>query len=177
MTDNTNNTTPNFDDLSRGELVDLIVSANNQVTDLTDAVDNLRQGIVERDLNVVKLKDCIRAVVGKFTSKLVDGEDVKIDDWDALQEYFEEFEDIADLNAPVREVAFSVTLSTVVSGKMFVTDPNLDESDAEVRLIDQMDLFQNVDFLPDSCDGIDDIETDNYYLDFEVEDSSFDWND
>lgn len=172
MTDN-NNTTINFDDLGRTELIDLLESANNQVHDLTVAVDNLRQGIVDRDLNVVNLKDKIRAVVDKFRSALIEGDDVTIDDWDSLQEWFDDFDGIADLNAPVRTVEFEICLSTVITGRAEVTDGSLDESDIQDAIMDSLDLSQRLDIVPSYIDGFENVETDSYYNDFEVDDSTF----
>ena len=175
MTDN-NNTTPNFDDFSRSELVDLIVSANNQVTELTDTVDNLRQGIVDRDLKAVELKDCIRAVVDKFRSELVDDGGVTIDDWDTLREWFDDFDGIADLEPPTRTLEWEITLVTTVSGTAVVTDSSLDESDIEDAFISGLDLSQRLSIVPTRLDGFDDIDSsDNgYQSEFEVDRSSFD---
>ena len=175
MTDN-NNTTPNFDDFSRSELVDLIVSANNQVTDLTDTVDNLRQGIVDRDLKAVELKDCIRAVVDKFRSELVDDGSVTIGEWDDLREWFDDFDGIADLEPPTRTLEWEITLVTTVSGTAVVTDSSLDESDIEDAFISGLDLSQRLRVVPTQLDGFDDIDSsDNgYQSEFEVDRSSFD---
>jgi hypothetical protein len=163
-----NSTTPNFDDFSRIELVDLIVSANNQVTDLTDAVDNLRQGIVDRDLNVVKLKDCIRAVVDKFRSELIEENDVTISDWDDLQEWFDDFDGIADLAPPVRTFHFEVDLSTTKRFTADVTDPSLGESDILDMLINGLDTYQRIRFLPSDLGGIEGIEDDDHSTEFEI---------
>ena len=175
MTDN-NNTTPNFDDFSRSELVDLIVSANNQVTELTDTVDNLRQGIVDRDLKAVELKDCIRAVVDKFRSELVDDGSVTIEEWDDLREWFDDFDGIADLEPPTRTLEWEITLVTTVSGTAVVTDSSLDESDIEDAFISGLDLSQRLRVVPTQLDGFDDIDSsDNgYQSEFEVDRSSFD---
>jgi len=175
MTDN-NNTTPNFDDFSRSELVDLIVSANNQVTDLTDTVDNLRQGIVDRDLNVLKLKERIVAVVDKFRSELVDDGSVTIEEWDDLREWFDDFDGIADLEPPTRTLEWEITLVTTVSGTAVVTDSSLDESDIEDAFISGLDLSQRLSIVPTRLDGFDDIDSsDNgYQSEFEVDRSSFD---
>ena len=175
MTDN-NNTTPNFDDFSRSELVDLIVSANNQVTELTDTVDNLRQGIVDRDLKAVELKDCIRAVVDKFRSELVDDGSVTIGEWDDLREWFDDFDGIADLEPPTRTLEWEITLVTTVSGTAVVTDSSLDESDIEDAFISGLDLSQRLRVVPTQLDGFDDIDSsDNgYQSEFEVDRSSFD---
>ena len=175
MTDN-NNTTPNFDDFSRSELVDLIVSANNQVTELTDTVDNLRQGIVDRDLKAVELKDCIRAVVDKFRSELVDDGSVTIGEWDDLREWFDDFDGIADLEPPTRTLEWEITLVTTVSGTAVVTDSSLDESDIEDAFISGLDLSQRLSIVPTRLDGFDDIDSsDNgYQSEFEVDRSSFD---
>lgn len=164
----------NYNEMTRQELIDMLIQRHSAVERTNENLRSEMDG-VQRRLDTLRAD--VRDVVEKFRQGLVNDEKVVVNDFDDLREVFDKFEQFCELDPPLREVAFSVTLSTVVSGKMFVTDPNLDESDAEERLIDQMDLFQNVDFLPNSCDGIEDIETDNYYLDFEVEDSSFDWED
>lgn len=172
MTDN-NNINDNLLALSRSELIDRLMSANNEITNLTETVDNLRQGIVDRDLNVVNLKDKIRAVVDKFRSALIEGDDVTIDDWDALQEWFDDFDGIADLSAPVRTVEFEICLSTVITGRAEVTDGSLDEDEIREIIIEGLDLSQRLDVVPSYLDGFENIETDSYYNDFEVEDSTF----
>ena len=164
MTDN-NNTTINFDDLGRTELIDLLESANNQVTNLVESIDTLRE---ENSKNVER----IRAVVDKFRTALIDGDDVTIDDWDALQEYFDDFDGIADLEPPVRMATFEVSMSTTKRFTVRITDPSLDESDIEGRLIDALDTYQRVDFLPSDLDGIEDIEDDDYSTDFEIDSTS-----
>ena len=165
MTDN-NNTTINFDDLGRTELIDLLESANNQVTNLVESIDTLRE---ENSKNVER----IRAVVDKFRSALIEGDDVTIDDWDALQEWFDDFDGIADLSAPVRTVEFEICLSTVITGRAEVTDGSLDESDIQEAIMDSLDLSQRLDIVPSYIDGFENVETDSYYNDFEVDDSTF----
>ena len=167
-----NNNTADYGDRSSHELVQLLHVRDAQVHDLTIAVDNLRQGIVDRDLNVVNLKDKIRSVVDKFRTALIDGDDVTIDDWDALQEYFDDFDGIADLEPPVRMATFEVSMSTTKRFTVRITDPSLDESDIEGRLIDALDTYQRVDFLPSDLDGIEDIEDDDYSTDFEIDSTS-----
>lgn len=164
MTDN-NNTTINFDDLGRTELIDLLESANNQVTNLVESIDTLRE---ENSKNVER----IRAVVDRFRTALIDGDDVTIDDWDSLQEWFDDFEGIADLEPPVRMATFEVSMSTTKRFTVRVTDPSLDESDIESRLVDALDTYQRVDFLPSDLDGIEDIEDDEYSTDFEIDSTS-----
>lgn len=165
MTDN-NNTTINFDDLGRTELIDLLESANNQVANLVESIDTLRE---ENSKNVER----IRAVVDKFRSALIEGDDVTIDDWDALQEWFDDFDGIADLSAPVRTVEFEICLSTVITGRAEVTDGSLDESDIQEAIMDSLDLSQRLDIVPSYIDGFENVETDSYYNDFEVDDSTF----
>ena len=126
---------------------------------------------------MVKLKDKIRAVVDKFRSALIEGDDVTIDDWDALQEWFDDFEGIADLEPPVRHFTFEFTLSTTKSFSVRVSDPSLDESDIEDMLIDAIDTYQRIDFLPTDLDGIDDIEDEGYSTDFDVDDATLTSND
>lgn len=174
MEDNNNN--DNLLSLDRSELIDRLMSANAQVHDLTIAVDNLRDAIVNRDQNVVNLKDKIRSVVDKFRSALIEGDDVTIDDWDALQEYFDDFDGIADLAPPTRTVNFSITMSTTFTGRATVTDPSLDESDVEELIINSLDTSQHLDLLPDEVDGVECIEHD-YYIDFDIDDSNFDLED
>jgi hypothetical protein len=169
MTDN-NNTTINFDDLGRTELIDLLESANNQVTNLVESIDTLRE---ENSKNVER----IRAVVDKFRSALIEGDDVTIDDWDALQEYFDDFDGIADLEPPVRHFIFEFSTSTTKRYAVRVTDPSLTESDIEDRLVEAIDTYQRVDFMPSELDGIEDIEDEDYSTDFDVDDSSLSSND
>ena len=176
MTDN-NNITTDYGDMSSVELVDLLHKRDEQVTNLTIANDNCRQAIVDRDVSVVNLKDKIRAVVDRFRSAIIEKTDVTIDDWDSLYEYFHEFENIADLEAPVRHYIFEFSTSTSKRYAVTVTDPSLDESDIEDMLIDSIDTYQRVDFMPSQLDGIDDIEDEDYSTDFDVDDVSLSSND
>ncbi|MGA0398049.1 MAG: hypothetical protein ACO3O3_12880, partial [Ilumatobacteraceae bacterium] len=136
--------------------------ANNQVTNLTESIDTLR---TENYKNVER----IRAVVDKFRSELIDGGEVTIDDWDALQEWFDDFDGIADLQPPTRMVTFEVAMSTTKRFTARVTDSSLDESEIEEKLIEALDTYQTVEFLPSDLDGIEDIEDEEYSTEFEID--------
>ena len=172
MTDN-NNTTINFDDLGRTELIELLESANNQTSDLNRQITNLTESVDALRTENFKYLQRICAVVDKFRSALIDGDDVTIDDWDALQEWFDDFDGIADLTAPVRRVEFEISLSTVITGSADVTDGSLDEDEIREIIIEGLDLSQRRDVVPSYLDGFENVETDNYYSDFEIEDSTF----
>ena len=179
MTDNNNNdnVADNLLALSRSELIDRLMSANNQITNLTENIDRLRSDVDTLRTNGRKNVERIIAVVDKFRSALIEGTDVTIDDWDTLQEYFDDFEGIADLEPPVRHFTFEFTLSTTKQFSVRVTDPSLDESDIEDMLIDAIDTYQRIDFMPTDLDGIDEIEDEGYSTDFDVDDATLTSND
>jgi hypothetical protein len=164
MQDN-NNITTDYGDMSSVELVDLLHQRDQQVANLTASIDSLG---TENRKNVER----IRAVVDKFRTALIDGDDVTIDDWDSLQEWFDDFDGIADLEPPVRMATFEVSMSTTKRFTVRITDPSLGESEIEDRLIDALDTYQRVDFLPSDLDGIEDIEDDDYSTDFEIDSTS-----
>lgn len=166
MEDNNNN----YGDLASHELVDLLHQRDQQVTNLTVSIDTLRR---ENHKNV----DRIRAVVNKFRSAIIEGVDVTIDDWDALREWFEDFEDIADLDAPVREFIFEFNVSTSKRFSLRVTDPSLDESDIEDMLGEAIETYQHISFLPSDLDGIEDIDDEDYSTEFDVDDVTLTSND
>jgi hypothetical protein len=172
MEDNNNNN-DNLLSLDRSELIDRLMSASNEITNLTERIDRLQTDIDTLRTGNRKNVERIIAVVNKFRSELIDGNDVTIDDWDALQEWFDDFDGIADLNAPVRTVEFEICLSTVITGRADVTDGSLDEDEIREIIIEGLDLSQRLDVVPSYLDGFENIDTDTYYNDFEVEDSTF----